>query len=151
MDPRLRLVSAALALGLGGCSFAFVHGPPANHRQMRFFDCSTSNALPLLDSVMAAGAVGETLDAVTGSATTMNKTELATFAVEAAILGASAVYGFTKTSDCRDAQAAMLARTPLTPVGPYMLAPPVDPWTNRSIQAAPPPPPPSQPAPDPER
>jgi hypothetical protein len=151
MDPRLRPVTAALALTLGGCSFAFIHGPPANHRQMRFFDCSTSNVLPFLDTVMAAGAVGETLDAVTGSpTTTTSKTELATFAVEAALLGASAVYGFTKTSDCRDAQAAMLARTP--PVGPYMLAPPpIDPWTNRSIQAAPPPPGPSLPAPDPER
>jgi hypothetical protein len=142
MDLRLRLVTVALVLGLGGCSFAFVHGPPAGHQQMRFFDCSTSNVLPFVDTLLAAGAVGETLDATTGSgAFNTSKAAIATFAVEAAVFGASAVYGFKKTSDCRDAQTALLMRTPPVPAGPYLVAPPpVDPWTGRPVTSPPPPP-----------
>jgi hypothetical protein len=146
MPLRLRLLMLAFAWSLGGCSFAFVHGPPANHRNMAFFDCSSSNALPVIDGLLTAAALGETLDAT--SINTTSKAELAIYAGEAALFAASAIYGFKKTSDCRDAQAAMLARTPLRPVGPTLAPPPpIDPWTGRPVPVAPF----AAPPPDPER
>ena len=36
-----------------GCSFLFVHGPPPDHERLPFFDCSSSNVLPVLDALYA--------------------------------------------------------------------------------------------------
>lgn len=47
-----------LALTASGCSFAFVDGPPENHRQMPMFECTTSRVVPVLDviwTVLQAG------------------------------------------------------------------------------------------------
>jgi hypothetical protein len=124
----------------GGCSFLFVHGPPKNHEQLQYFDCSTSNVAPVLDTIFGASAVLTVAGAAADSAEFSNlgsqKTAIAVYAGEAALFAASAVYGYAKTSDCRAAQAAMLARMPLVPAGPAR--PVIDPWTGRPV--APPPP-----------
>jgi hypothetical protein len=36
-----------------GCSFLFVGGPPANHAQMATFECTDSNAWPVVDTIWA--------------------------------------------------------------------------------------------------
>jgi hypothetical protein len=134
---RLALVATLILTSLtGGCSFAFVNGPPPNHRQLPFFGCTSSNTIPTLD--VAAGALS-LLDAVaagTGgsgsTATGSGKADLITFAAGAALLGASAAYGYKKTAECRDAETQLVLRTPPTPTlapRPYYAPPvPYDPW-----------------------
>jgi hypothetical protein len=131
---RLRLLAGAIGvLTLSGCSFAFVHGPPANHRRMSFFDCTSGNVLPVVDALVTAASVAATAGAASGDAST-RKADMIGYAVDAALFGASAIYGFSKTSDCREAQAELIARLPPTPLEPYMAPPPpVDPWTGRPI------------------
>src|SRR6185312_8095791 len=45
-------LSACSMLSVSGCSFAFVSGPPANHAQLAYFDCTSSRLAPVLDSVL---------------------------------------------------------------------------------------------------
>ena len=130
----------ALVCALSGCSFAFVHGPPANHRQMPFFDCTTSNVLPALDGLLGLVTAGETIDSATSPSSTLStspKTAIAIVAAEAVLFAASAAYGFKKTSDCRDAQNAMLLRMPPPRADPYTAPPPppIDPWTGQPVTA----------------
>lgn len=149
------VLAAAIACGGAGCSLAFVNGPPPNHRQLPFFDCTSSNVLPTVDllfaGVAAVDAVGGTAGA---SGLPSSRTELAGFAVEAAVFAASAAYGYGKTSACKKAQTELFARTPSTPTfgyspgyatptapgfGPPAVAP-YDPWVAPRPLVSPPPP-----------
>jgi hypothetical protein len=151
-----------------GCSFLFVHGPPPDHQRLPFFDCSSSNVLPVLDALYA-GAVA--IDAVAAGAdrgvlstTSSSKADVFLLAGEAAVMRASAIYGFRKTSDCRQAQAEMIRRAATRPMGTPTFGPPgspafappgapaVDPWTGRPLGTSPPVyAPPAAPAPAPGR
>ncbi len=137
-----RLSPLLLALtSLAGCSFAFVHGPPPNHEKLSYFDCSSSNILPVLDALYAGVAVADTVAASvraeSPSSPASAKAEAAAFAAEAALVGASAIYGFTKTSECRKAQGLLLNRAaagadmPTFAPAPRVPAAPIDPWTGR--------------------
>jgi hypothetical protein len=147
MPPRLPLAPLLLALfstAVGGCSFAFVHGPPPNHKTSAFFDCTSGNALPIIDSVLAAGALIDAVGAGAGSSSFVNNdgtmstssvraTTALVYGASAALLAVSAGYGFKRTSACRDAEADLVRRTPVTPAfagAPRLLAPPTpyDPW-----------------------
>jgi len=140
----LRPVCALLVAltSLAGCSLAFVHGPPANADRLPYFDCSTGNTLPVLDAVFAGIAALDAVGAATGSqAFRSPQSETAVFAGAAALTGASAIYGFKKTSDCRQAQELMLKRAASQPTMPAFAPPPrlpprpaaVDPWTGRPL------------------
>ncbi len=147
-----------------GCSFLFVHGPPPDHERLAYFDCSSSNVLPVLDALYAGVAAAEAVAAGSGdravAPTSSARTDAFVLAGEAAIVGASAVYGFRKTSDCRQAQAAMVKRAATQPLGGATFgapaaptfappgAPAVDPWTGRPVGTPPPLTPPA-PAPAP--
>ena len=50
-----------------GCSFLFVHGPPPDHERLPYFDCSSSNVLPVLDALYGGLAAAEAVAAGTGS------------------------------------------------------------------------------------
>jgi hypothetical protein len=132
----LRFALVPLLCAASGCSFAFVHGPPANHRQLPFFDCTTSNILPALDGLLGLVLVGETVDGTDSGLSASTKTAIGVAVAEAVLFGASAVYGFKKTSDCRDAQNLLLMRMP-PPQAPSFAAPPpappIDPWTGRPL------------------
>jgi hypothetical protein len=136
-------ILAALSVSASGCSLFFVNGPPANHRSSSFFGCTSSNGIPIVDTGFAAGAVVEALagGAIASANGTTGDARLATgitYGAAAALFAASAAYGFKKTSECREAQAELVARLP--PPGPMpALARPVpyDPWVARP---APPPP-----------
>jgi hypothetical protein len=134
------LAIAALSTAFGGCSFAFVNGPPANHRTSPFFTCTSSNGVPMLDTVAATLVL---LDAVTfatesgsdGNTTTGSRTGNAiVLGAGAALLAASAAYGHKKTSECREAEVDLVRRTPMftgTP-GPFAPQNPYDPWVAHS-------------------
>jgi hypothetical protein len=153
--PPLALCVALLTLS-AGCSFIFVDGPPANHKKLPFFTCTQSNTLPIVDLViggaMAASTVGE-LDSGSGTSSSMNTATVAVAVGEAALFAASAIYGFGKTSACREANVEMMARLPVGPTAPpsgfapgYAAQPqvPYDPWVSPppGAFAAPPQPPP---------
>ena len=147
--PRRRLLGpvalAALSTAFAGCSFAFVNGPPPDHRTSPFFTCTSSKAVPMLDTVAATLVL---LDAVTfatesgsdGNTTTGSRTGNAiVLGAGAALLAASAAYGYKKTSECREAEADLLRRTPVftgapgpfAPQGPQGSRGPYDPWVAR--------------------
>jgi hypothetical protein len=131
-------VLAALSTAFGGCSFAFVNGPPPNHRTSPFFSCTSGNGLPTLDAVGSTLALLDAVSFATSSTNDLSTTgsrrgDAIAFGVGAAVLAASAAYGYKKTSECREAQADLLRRTPVftgapdpfAPRGPQVL---YDPW-----------------------
>jgi hypothetical protein len=121
-----------LLLAGSGCSFAFVDGPPTAHADIPYFECSTSNALPIVDSVfagsLAIGAAGAIADdnAPTGAA------QIGVLIAETALFAWSAVRGFEKTAACREAKGAMIARLASGHryAAPGRDEPPPDPWLN---------------------
>jgi hypothetical protein len=152
-----------LASATGGCSFAFVNGPPPNHRQLSFFGCTSGNTIPTLDLAVGALTAVDAVVAGTGGGDTSTSTgshkgDAIAFAAMAAVLGASAAYGYKKTSECRDAEAELVRRTPPTPFlapQPYRAPVPYDPWVPHPAAApapaapAPGTPPPAAPPPRP--
>jgi hypothetical protein len=141
---------AALGVVPAGCSLAFVNGPPPNHQKLAYFDCSSSRALPTLDLLVAGAAAVDAIPGVANGASGLsNHTELAVFGTEAALFAASAIYGYSKTAECREAQSEMLKRAARTPTPAYLpgygdpYAPagpsrPYDPWVVPPAPAAPP-------------
>ena len=158
---HLTLGSVLVAVWGGGCSFAFVDGPPTMHRQLPYFECTSGNGLPTVDLVLGAltGIEAAALFESGSSYSTGSNTEAAVAAGEAALFAASAIYGYGKTSSCREAKAELMQRLPRGPVpgpgfgpGPMGRPPvPYDPWVSPppGAFAAPPPPPPPQTAPAP--
>jgi hypothetical protein len=132
-------ILTALAISASGCSLLFVNGPPQNHRTSSFFGCTSSNTIPIVDTAFAVGAVlGAASVGSDGYSTSGTRTTGAiTYGAAAALLAGSAVYGFSKTSACREAQAELVARLPPPSAVPVLAAPvPYDPWV---AHPAPPP------------
>jgi len=125
-SPVKRLLAVFLLLAvagpLSGCSYAFVHGPGApgevkldeRGRALPPSEtCTTSNALPIVDTVLGVPAVGAGLLAflIAGSGECnggwcgVNTEEVAAAGVALAAVGAlflaSAVSGYGRTADCR--------------------------------------------------
>jgi hypothetical protein len=125
-----------------GCSFLFVKGPPANHAQMNSFDCSDGNGWPVFDLIWAglnglgaASAAGD--DENPDPQATDPGTVVAVGLGWLVLSGASAIYGFTKVSKCKDAKRLRDER---------YYPPPGMPATAPAPAAVPPPPPPPPPA-----
>jgi hypothetical protein len=155
MLPRRVLAAlaiTALSTAFGGCSFAFVDGPPANHRTSAFFGCTSSNGVPMLDTIAATIGLLDAVGFATGSVSDSNSSGARTgnalaLGGGAAVLAASAAYGYKRTSECREAQADLSRRTPVFtggagpfgprpsqgPQGPQ--SPPYDPWVAHPLVA----------------
>jgi hypothetical protein len=109
-------------LALGGCSFAFVSGPPANHRTRPAFDCSTSRAVPVLDTALTgyglaslaiAAAVSDhqwasALGSSANPPPISRHTGMIIYASLAALGAAGMYYGYTRVAACRAARADLL-------------------------------------------
>jgi len=96
---------------LSGCSFIFVEGPPPDHPQRTIVDCSTSNVAPVLDVLFAGyqmvriGMAANATDADYEDAPIDRSADIG-FGIGFFVLHtASAVYGFSTTSACKDAKA----------------------------------------------
>jgi len=104
-----------LATGGGACSYAFVDGPPERHRQLPYFTCTTSKAWPVVDTVLGAA---EAVEAVgTGIVASRESNAGAGAIVGPVVVGgvaalfiASAVSGYSKTSECREATSELQVR-----------------------------------------
>src|SRR5262245_1270862 len=161
---RATVWMAALALLPAGCSFAFVDGPPTTHKQLPYFECTSSNILPTVDAVFAGiwavSAVGTLVSAYSRSSSDPystadnDKGDAILIGALALAIGASAVYGYQKTSTCREAKEQLIVRLGNGPgfAAPRPAAPPVDPWLNPPPSSfAAPPPAAAPPAPTPPR
>jgi len=140
--PRFALLSPLLFAELA-CSYAFVHGPPVSPATLddrervekSVPDCTSSNAVPILDTVLGVPLMGAGIVLVVAGATSKDcPTSSNTcfleglpaagigIGVAATALGAlllsSAVTGYGRTADCRRAQ-----QSPSTgsPTGRYLL------------------------------
>jgi|GEM_PF-3585240 len=116
MDVK-RVVGIAATIALvslqSGCSFLFVHGPPSNHAELASFDCSESNGWPIFDVIWAglnglgAATAGDTPEMTSNGGTSTGPSQDEVVAVGVTWLvvsGISAIYGFSKTSECRTAK-----------------------------------------------
>lgn len=103
---RLGLISAMiLTVSLhSGCSFLFVKGPPANHAEVASFECSESNAWPVVDMIWA-GLNGLGAASAAGDDENPDQGQIVTVGVSWLVVsGISAIYGFSKVSACSDAK-----------------------------------------------
>jgi hypothetical protein len=121
-----------LHIAASGCSFIFVHGPPANHQQSLSFDCTSSVVAPVLDLIWAGlNGTGAIQAASTDDYTwnqrypsTSKSTVLAVGVGWALLSGASAIYGFKQTDSCRTAQTDLAIRIQRSAPPPPSFVPP---------------------------
>lgn len=160
---KIRIAALVVLLTTGGCSFVFVDGPPAQHRQMPYFDCTKSRFVPVLDVIfsalqianfsLAAGKSDEEWDEMyDGDAPIERGPSMGLYAGLAALGSVSAYVGFKRTSKCRDAKGELMIRQrgmqPAYPQQPGTWPPaPAPPAPPAPVQPAPVPPP--APAPPP--
>jgi hypothetical protein len=87
-----------------GCSALFVHGPPANHAELASFECSDSNAWPVVDTIWA-GLNGLGAASAAGDDANPDQDQIVLVGVTWLVIsGASAIYGFSKVAACHDAR-----------------------------------------------
>jgi hypothetical protein len=135
-SSALRAALCALVLTGGGCSYAFVDGPPANHARLPYFECDSSKVWPVVDVVFAAslgiGTAGAISDGGSSSSSDGVTTAVVT-AAEAALFAVSALSGYRKVAECREAKDQLIARAASAPqyaAAPSRRAPPPDPWVT---------------------
>jgi hypothetical protein len=139
--PRALLVAALCANA--GCSFLFVDGPPAQHRKMPYFECSSGKGWPIVDGVLGVGLAIDAAGTMS-SQNSANRADAVMAGVEAAAFLASAAYGASKTSACREAKDELMLRLMKTqppsgrPGWDGQGAAPDDPWAPPPGAAAPP-------------
>jgi hypothetical protein len=102
-------------LSLCGCSWIFVERTPANHQQLVAFDCTTSVAAPVLDTVWGGlNLVGALSAAGANEHNWSGPADPATTVIVgvgwAIVSGVSAAYGFAHTKACREAKDDLYAR-----------------------------------------
>jgi hypothetical protein len=126
----LAIAVASLLTSSSGCSLIFVDGPPDQHRQLAYFDCTSSNLAPVVDMVMG-GAEGIAVlgSAADTSASFHNNSDLIAPAITAAAFVASGIIGFRRVAECKEAKNALAMRAAERSFGPSPGLPPaVDPW-----------------------
>ncbi|MEJ7602190.1 MAG: hypothetical protein WKG01_30110 [Kofleriaceae bacterium] len=106
----MQRIALVLAL-LSGCSFVFVSKPPPNHAQLPYFECTSSRVVPILDIVWtslqtlnllaAASLDDEEFEDDYGVDRKLAMGAYATLAIAGA---AGIYYGWTSTSQCREAK-----------------------------------------------
>src|SRR5688500_2702028 len=97
-----------------GCSFIFSEGPPAGHRQMPYFSCSQSYAPPILDTVGAGFNAINLITALSSenrsAGDVSREFSVGLGLVGLGISGASAIYGYRKVGQCKQAKDELLLR-----------------------------------------
>jgi hypothetical protein len=145
-----RPIATLLCLPLaGGCSFIFSEGPPAQHQMMPYFDCSSSYAPPVIDTLWGGLNLVGAFIAMSASeedwrARGNRVSRGAAIGVGlawAALSGSSAVYGYNKVGQCKQAKNELQLR--------HLEGPPGRPPPGYQTPGYPPPGPPRAPGPPP--
>jgi hypothetical protein len=169
----MRQTIVALAIALQGCSFVLVSGPPANHAQLPYFDCTSSNVGPILDTVwtvlqtlnlgLAVASDDQGWHDVfcakgdTSCTPAISRGAAIPLYIGFAAAGAAGMYfGYSRASACRSAKAQLAARAAIggpaqpgtwpPPVAPAPVAPAPAPGPAPAPAPAPAPPAPAPPA-----
>src|SRR5262245_28569493 len=141
----LLITTLVASLASPGCSWILVDAPPPQHEKLPYFDCTSGNGAPIVDTILAAvSAVGAILLAVEGnnmmadSNLTPAQQSSARYAaividgVVALVFAASAQSGFDRTKQCREAKTELVSRSvrqlaapPAIPGSPAAAATPV--------------------------
>lgn len=117
-----RTLAVAVISQFLGCSFALVSGPPRNHEQLPYVDCTTSKLGPILDTVWTGL---QTLNLVSAAVQTdaewadnfaedppfERSTAIPLYASLAALGAAGMYYGYSRTSRCKDAKQQQMIRS----------------------------------------
>jgi len=94
-----------ISASLSGCSWIFVQPLPPTYARRGRVDCTTNRAAPVVDTILTLTNVGSAIY-VAGQDNVTNKGSSVTLGL---LVGAmwlsSAIYGYTKTSECEDALA----------------------------------------------
>ncbi len=101
-----RLAVLSLALSQAGCSWIFTQGPPPADRESPvYYDCSTSYAPPVLDTIWGGLNALGAISALASSDEKTSQNRGAVVGVGLAwvvISGLSAYYGYSKVSECHE-------------------------------------------------
>ena len=147
----IALCTVFLATASGACSYLFVDAPPERHRQLPYFQCTTSKAWPVVDTVVASAyAIDTAVFLGMAGKSSSDRAAAGTLGIgslaAAALFAASAVSGYGKVSDCREATEELQLRLmrmqpgpgagPWQPPGlsPYPPSKPQDPWVTPPAQ-----------------
>jgi hypothetical protein len=102
---------------LYGCSFLFVETAPTHHAELRYFDCTSSRVMPVLDTI-GAGLYGvRTAVAAAVSEREFKRygiskpTDVAVSLGVTALFTTAAIYGYTATRECADAKRGLAGRS----------------------------------------
>lgn len=122
----MRALALVTSLALTGCSFLFTSGPPAQHRQLPYFECSTSRAAPIADTIFGVLQVAGIAVTASQSEAEYNEanevtkggrdpiikrnTSIGLNVLFGAMWGLSAYTGYTRTSACRAAKTELVIR-----------------------------------------
>jgi len=155
-------VLALLPTLLGGCSFVFAGGPPAEHQQMPYFDCPSTFGLPVADGFVAASSIAGAVTtfrqskqeyAIKNDGANRNAAGAVSVALATTFV-ASAIYGIVQANRCQAAKEQLKARImepilrpPLRPAPPPLPRPAPVPAPAPAPETVPPPPAPDAPPP----
>jgi hypothetical protein len=148
-----------LSSSLSGCSWIFVQPLPPRYERGDRTDCTTNRAAPVIDTILTLTNVGSAVYEA-GQDNVANKGAAVTAGLlVGALWFSSAIYGYSKTSECEDAMADdeprgySRPRTHLRPVPPGVGGPagmPADrqpAWDSPAVVVPAAPPPAPAPAP----
>jgi hypothetical protein len=118
MSRRTLAAVVVLAAAPGfGCSFIFSEGPPPNHARLPYFDCSSSYAPPVLDTIWgglnllgATLALAQSEEEWNREQTTDRNVAIVTGLLWTALSGSSAAYGYNKVGACKQAKEQLMLR-----------------------------------------
>jgi hypothetical protein len=116
-----------------GCSYAFVEHVPAHHAQMGYVDCTSGKAAPVLDTlgagfeVVRSGVAIAAHDSAYESYPISRTADIAIGVGLAAVLTASAIYGYSNTSECARAKAELSTQPPQLPANVGFIGAPAAP------------------------
>lgn len=130
-----RSLAILCALSVTGCSFVFVEGPPDDHRQQPYVGCTSSRMSPILDTIFTGLQLANLGVAVSkddmewdeqydGEPPFERDTAIGIYSAFVLLGAAGMYYGFTRTSECRDAQDELAARRRMMPLAPAPAAAP---------------------------
>lgn len=100
-----------MSLGVAGCGFLFSHAPPEGHERMSSFNCTESNAGPIIDIIWGALNVLGALQAASDPDAYENSSQIVAVGLSWGVIsGTAAGVGFDKSKKCRTARRSLAER-----------------------------------------